>query len=101
MRRLTFKQPSESFVEVVSFKPLLSSGETVSYANVDKTVARGAAADAVNIVGTVLASSDTARLQIQKGTHDNDYGIRVLVSTSLSNTWEEDLVQPVWDFLKI
>lgn len=99
MQRLDIKQPSESFVHTVSFKPLLlASGETVLYANVDRKVLRGSVQDASSVVGTVLASADTARIALQKGTHNQDYGLRTLVSTSLGNTWEEDLVLPCWDF---
>lgn len=100
MQRLDLKQPAIRFIQIVSFKPLLSLGETVTYANTDRKVLRpltGAVEDASSVVGIVLASADTARVEIKQGTHNQDYGIRVLVSTSGGNVWEEDLVLPVWD----
>lgn len=100
MNRLDIKQPAVRFVQIVSFKPLLSAGETVTYVNALTRTARGSATDHATVVGTMLPSADTAKIELKQGTHDNDYGIRVLVSTSGGNVWEEDLVLPVWDLAK-
>jgi hypothetical protein len=103
MQRLDFKQPSERYVQVVGFSPLLGIGETISYANVEARVIRPAEGyidDASAVVGAVLPSADTVRVELRAGTHGQDYALRVLASTSLGNTWEEDLVLPVWDMLR-
>ncbi len=98
MKRLSFKQPRELFVQAVDFAALLASGETITWTAAGVSVARGTAADQADIVKSTLVSVSTVKLTLQKGTTNNFYRIQVLASTSAGNVWEEDLVLPVWDF---
>ncbi len=101
MQRLSIKQPQHRFIEIVSFKSVLAIGETITWATAIPKVLRpitGYVNNAASVIGTVLPSADSALVEIKAGTHNQDYGVHVLASTSAGNVWPEDLVLPVWDY---
>lgn len=99
MKRLALKPPIVSTEEAVSFKDkMLASGEYITYANIAATVSRGIATDAADVGSVLISDSVTVLVRVKKGTHDNDYGLKVLVSTSQADVLEDELVLPVWAF---
>ena len=98
MKVLDYKEPAEAYEETVRFDDLLDTGETISYANAIASLARGATDDSANIVESVTQSASTALIVLRRGTTGQDYAVKVLVSTSGSNVWTDDLVLRVWEF---
>lgn len=102
MQRLDRKDPSIRYIETVKFTAVLSTGEYVTWATAQTVVIRpteDAVNDASAVVGTVLASADTALVEIEGGTHRQSYASEILASTSLGNVWSEVLVWDVWSLL--
>ena len=99
MKRLALKPPLVSTEEAVSFKDkMMASGEHITYVSAPATVSRGTATDAADVSSALISDSVTVLVRVKKGTHDNDYGIKVLVSTSQVDVLEDELVLPVWNF---
>lgn len=101
MKRLTFKQPSEKFTQIVDWNKNLVSGETVNWATADvrlrKRLIAGTLDDSAQVVSSSLQSDGTSLLTIRRGVHGNIYHIRALASSSLNQILEEDLILPCWD----
>ena len=92
MNILPAKDPQEQYIHTIDFQSLTGT-ETVSYANANVTLLKGSVDDTSDIVLTTLTSDGAVNLTIRRGTHNQDYAVRVLVSASPSgNVFEEDLV---------
>ncbi len=100
MKRLGYKQPSEEYPLIVDFGGNLGSGESLTYRNAVAHTKKGATDDASTVIKSTLISASTVHVIVQRGTSGQEYGIKVLISTSGGNIWEDDVILPVWEFLK-
>ncbi len=98
MNLLPLKQPHEEYVHSLDFQNLTGT-DPVTYANSRVTLLKGTIDDTADIVQQSLTSDGAVNLTIRRGTADQDYSIRVLISTSTSNVFEEDLVLRIREVL--
>ena len=90
------KQPGEQHKWDVSFANELASGETISSVAITATLADGTTdASATVIEGAGSISGALVTVTTKAGTDETDYRIKVVATTSDSNTPETDVLMQV------
>jgi hypothetical protein len=93
------KQSTESFVVGIDFTPELAAGETISA----RTVTSRRRNDDTDSSATFLSGSPggnpgpTCTIRVQAGAHGETHRVQMQVTTSLNNTFENELDVPVED----
>mgnify|MGYP001612490633 CR=1 FL=1 len=100
IKRLGYKQPLEEYALIGNFGSNLGAGETLTFRAAVAHTKIGVVDDATSVIKSTLISASTVQVVVQKGTSGQEYGIKTLVSTSGGNVWEEDVILPVFEFLK-
>lgn len=89
------KQPSEQYNIVIDFSDILSTGETIS--SIEVTAYDRSSDSTSSIIGDSSIDDDTVIVFVQNGLSDRVYKISVIITTSTSQVFEEDIWMSVYE----
>jgi hypothetical protein len=87
------KQPGESFSISIDFSNLLPGNEIISSSTV--SAYQDTASVTTAVIDTTSNTSTDVIVKVKSGTNNLDYKITAVVTTSVGNIYEEDVIMQV------